>query len=114
MPRKLLQCNDGRMATKRAARKPPPPQPTENGTNAEGDSRRAFVVLTTPLKADRRSYNSAVVSQWTRALTLSITIQNAKPKRAARKPPSRSSIDRRGLSRSGDLKQRLQDRRSLL
>ena len=74
--------------TKRAARKPPPPQPTYSGTHAEGDSRRAFVDwLTHAAKAGRRPYNATVVSQWPRALTPSTSDPIESQQKGRPKPP---------------------------
>jgi hypothetical protein len=63
-------------------------------------------------QADRRSYHATVVSQWSRALTSSTTIQIRANKKGDRSRPLACAIVE--LRRSGDLKQRLQDLRSLL
>jgi hypothetical protein len=62
--------------TKRAARKPPSSPANLQRDAHRGDIAASFRGLApTPLKADRRSYNATVVSQWSRALTSSTTVQ---------------------------------------
>jgi hypothetical protein len=61
------------------------PSPADLQRDAHrGDIAASFRGLApTPLKADRRSYNATVVSQWSRALTSSTTVQIRATKRAA-------------------------------
>jgi hypothetical protein len=65
------------------------PSPADLQRDAHrGDIAASFRGLApTPLKADRRSYNATVVSQWSRALTSSTTVQIRANKKGGRSRP---------------------------